>query len=248
MGMPRQRSLERMEANAVALRALVDARSPRIVRDAVVGSAVSGARRRYPLPSIGHRSGKLTVAGYVLGTRSGVGALIVKCDCGFPEYTVENQNFKNFKTTRCNRCAKLAASAHRYWVYSEAMPDDVHRTRLLNRLAAAIARCHSPTSKIFKHYGGRGITVYESWRNNRAEFLRYVQTLDGWDRPDLEMDRTDVNSGYQPGNIRFVSKSDNAKNKRRVEDLEARIAFLEAENERLRHRKRRSSTTVHSAD
>lgn len=224
--MPRGISVERMEANAAALRDLVNSGSPRVVRDAVVGSAFSGARRRNTIPDIGHSSGKLTVTGYISGVRKGISALIVKCACGFPEYTVDIHNYRNLKSSRCNICAKKAASKKRYWLYSAALPDDEHRTRLLNRLAAAITRCHSKTNRMYKHYGERGIKVHDEWRKDRAAFLKYVQTLTDWDVPEFEMDRIDVNGNYEPGNIRFVSRSDNLRNKRRVEDLEAEVACL----------------------
>jgi len=191
------------------------------------GRAISGSRRKYPLPSIGHRSGKLTITGYVRGKRLGVRALIVHCDCSKNEYTVDHHNFKNFKSTRCLVCAKKVASQKRYWAYAEAMPDDAHRTRLLNRLASAISRCHNWTNKQYEHYGERGISVYSLWREDRASFLKYVQTLSGWDIPEFEMDRVDVDGGYAPGNIRSVSKSANLYNKRKIADLEARIRHLE---------------------
>ena len=125
------------------------------------------------------------------------------------------------------------------------MPDDEHRMRLLNRLSAAISRCHTPTNRAYEHYGMRGIEVYEPWRKNKAEFLRYVQTLDGWDLPYLEMDRVDVDKGYLPGNIRFVSRSENMFNKRRVADLEQRIRELET---RLRHCKCGAAEALHCDD
>lgn len=225
--MPSRISEQRHQTNVEFVRHLDDTRSPSLVRDAMVGSAISGSRRRYPLPSIGHRSGKLTVTGYIAGSRGGVRALVVKCDCDPAEYRVDHQNFKDFKSTRCPVCAKKAASAKRYWVYSEAMADDGHRTRLLNRLAAAITRCHSSNNKAYKHYGERGVRVCDEWRNDRAEFLRYVQTLSGWDNPAFEMDRINVDGHYEPGNIRFVSRSHNLQNKRKIADLEARIRHLE---------------------
>ena len=225
--MPSRISEQRHQRNIESLRDLVNSRPSSVVRDKMVGSAISGSRRKYPLPVIGHSSGKLTVTGYIAGPRGGVTALVVRCDCNDVDYVVDQHNFKNFKSTRCPLCAKRAASAKRYWVYSEAMADDEHRRRLLNRLAAAITRCHSPSCKVYKHYGERGVCVYAGWRSNRAEFLRYVQTLDGWDNPAFEMDRIDVDGHYGPGNIRFVSRSDNLHNKRKVADLEARIRHLE---------------------
>ena len=225
--MPPRVTEQRHKTNIESVRRLVDTGSSRVVRDAVVGGAISGRRRKYPLPSIGHRSGKLTVTGYLAGSRNGVSALIIRCDCSASEYLVDHTNFKNFRSTRCPMCAKVAASAKRYWLYSEALADDQHRTRLLNRLAAAVTRCHSTTSKHYRHYGERGVRVYPEWRQDRSTFLRYVQTLDGWDQPDFEMDRINVDGNYEPGNIRFVSRSDNLRNKRKVADLEARIRHLE---------------------
>ena len=241
MGMPPRRDLQRLQANADALRALIDAGSPRVVRDNMAGGAVITRRRKYPVPSIGTRSGKITVTGYLCGERGGFNALIVQCDCGFPEYTVEGNNFRTLKSTRCNICAKTAAGQKRYWRYSEALPDDNHRTRLLNRLAAAITRCTTPTCRMYRHYGGRGIRVHQEWIDDRTAFLRYAQTLPGWDVPEYEMDRRDNNGHYEPGNIRFVSRSDNTKNKRKVSDLEEEIA-------RLRRDLRRAEESLHSLD
>lgn len=236
--MGKGRSVERIEANAEALRSLIDAGSPSLVRDNVAGSAMR--HRRKGCPSIGDRSGKLVVTGYIAGVQGGLTALIVTCDCGFPEYTVEAHNFKSFKTTRCNLCARKSSANTRklYWGYSDIVSNDEHRERLLNRLSSAIGRCHTPNNRHYPNYGGRGIQVCPEWRENRRAFLQHVIALDGWDIPALEMDRIDVNRGYEPGNIRFVSRRDNMLNKRRVQDLEARIAELE---ERLRHSEQRTA-------
>lgn len=239
--MPSRITEQRHQANIESLRDLVNTRSQSVVRDAVVGNAISGSRRKYPLPSIGYRSGKLTVTGYVQGARLGVKALVVRCDCNQAEYTVDQQNFKNFRSTRCPLCAKKATSTKRYWVYSEAMADDTHRTRLLNRLSAAITRCHSPNANKYASYGGRGIYVYEEWRTDRAKFLEYAQTLNGWDNPELEIDRIDNNKGYEPGNIRFATRSQNMLNKRRVEKLQQEINDL-------RSRLRRAEESLHDLD
>lgn len=236
--MPQRRSVERFEADVAALRALVDTGSPRVVRGPLGGGAVSGRRREHPLPSVGHRSGKIVVVGYLLGERGGVSALIVQCDCGRPEYTVDVFNFKAFRATRCNLCALQSTHTQRklYWSYAADMADDAHRQRLLNRLSSAIARCHNPRNAMFEHYGKRGIAVCQQWRDDRGAFLRYVQSISGWDNAALELDRIDVDCGYEPGNVRFVSRSENMLNRRHVADLEDRIRVLERENRELRAR------------
>lgn len=228
---------ERFERNVERLRTLVDAGSQNIVRDRMEGRAISAPRRKNPLPDIGHRSGKLTVTGYVAGPKRGVSELIVKCDCGRPEYTVAQNNFKHFKSTRCNPCA--LAKSHEtyrksYWVYADALADDAHRERLLNRLSAAISRCHKETNRAYSSYGGRGIFVCQQWRDDKREFLRHVQTLPGWDNPDFEMDRADNNKGYEPGNVRFVPRGENIKNRRKIPAMQARIQKLETEIANLR--------------
>jgi hypothetical protein len=80
--------------------------------------------------------------------------------------------------------------------------------------------------------------VCDEWRKDRAKFLQHVRTLPGWDNPSLEMDRIDVNLGYEYDNIRFVSRKENMLNKRRIQDLEREIADLKA---RLRHSELRAA-------
>lgn len=195
-----------------------------------------GPYKPFPFP-VGFKSGELTVIGWARqykpdGKSRGWGP-VVRCSCG-REGPVDRGNFARGASTRCDTCAKKAAAGKRYWKYEAALPDAAHRERLLNRLAAQITRCHSETSKHYKHYGGRGITVCDEWRADRAAFLRYAQTLPGWDDPALDIDRIDNDAGYGPGNIRFVSRAQNAANKRKVGDMQSRIAELEAEIARLR--------------
>jgi len=234
VGMPPRISYERFERNARDLRDLVNSGSPSVVRAEVDTSRSGGFDRVRPIPSIGCRVGKITVTGYVLGARGGLKALIVKCDCGFPEYTLDQHNFKEFKTTRCFKCARKAGATKRYWNYVSSMSDDDHRARLLNRLCAAITRCHVSSSKSYKSYGARGITVCDEWRSDKGEFLKYVQTLEGWDIPEYDMDRRDNSKGYEPRNIRFISRSDNNRNKRKVDDLEDEITRLRLELSRYK--------------
>jgi hypothetical protein len=160
---------------------------------------------------------------------------VCRCSCGW-EGHVYRQNLIRGMSTRCNQCAKIKTNQKRYWKYKHACDDDATRTRLLNRLAACISRCHNPNNKQFHHYGGRGITVYGDWREDRTAFLRHACTLRGHDDPSLEMDRIDVNKGYEPGNIRFVTRATNLRNKRSVRAMQERILELEAENADLRHR------------
>jgi hypothetical protein len=121
-----------------------------------------------------------------------------------------------------------------YWGYAAIVPNDEHRRRLLNRIASCIGRCTLPSNKQWHHYGGRGITVHPAWAWDRGEFLRYIITLPGWDDPGLELDRVENNKGYEPGNLRFISRRDNMLNRRKISHLQQRVQDLEAEVARLR--------------
>jgi hypothetical protein len=164
---------------------------------------------------------------------------LVQCSCGAEPHRVYDYNLRNGKSTRCNSCAKKKAGHWRksFYAYADIVPDAAHRRRLLNRISACITRCHNPNDAGYASYGGRGIHVFEDWRQGsegRRKFLGYLVTLTGWDIPKMDIDRIDVDQGYQPGNLRFISRRENCQNKRsmramqdRIVELEAHIRFLE---------------------
>lgn len=193
--------------------------------------------RKHPNPSVGDRFGELTVRGFVVGVRGGLLRVIVQCSCGAPRHEAGISNLRSGRSTRCMRCAAVASrdtrtsKEKRYLRYAGVLPDDKHRRRLLNRISAIMQRCHNPRSKNYAGYGGRGILVHAPWRaaDGRADFLRYLLTLDGWDNPHLELDRRDNNRGYEPGNLRFIERRKNARNKRTVASLQREIDSLRSD-------------------
>ena len=75
-------------------------------------------------------------------------------------------------------------------------------------------RCFIKTSKAYEFYGARGITLYEPWVHDFKAFYSYVVTLPGWDNPALSIDRRDNDGNYEPGNLRWATKSEQALNRR----------------------------------
>ena len=75
-----------------------------------------------------------------------------------------------------------------------------------------VQRCNNPNAKNYQNYGGRGIKMSDDWRKDFSEFEKYCMA-NGWEY-GLQVDRINNENGYFPGNIRFVSASENMRNKR----------------------------------
>ena len=208
-------------------RFVADLRPSSIVRKFVDNSGVCCKKRVAKIPDVGDRFGNITVTGYEVGPKGGIKKVMVKCNCGGLEYGVDFWNLRSGRSLSCQGCRiKTTVASVRSRGYADIIQDDDIRTRLLNRLSAAVSRCHNPKDANWHSYGGRGITVAKHWRENRRLFLEFVQHLDGWDNPDLEMDRINNNKGYEPFNIQFSSRKANAANKRKVKDMQKEIDDL----------------------
>ena len=87
--------------------------------------------------------------------------------------------------------------------------DNVRRLRRL--LAGARQRCENPNNLSYANYGGRGIRfgftgVYDA--------VLYCLTELGPIPTDRSVDRIDNEAGYEPGNIRWATPDEQARNKR----------------------------------
>lgn len=75
-----------------------------------------------------------------------------------------------------------------------------------------MGRCYNDRHPAFPNYGGRGIAVCERWH----VVANFVADMDGSFVPGTELDRRDNDREYSPENCRWVSKAENARNKRTV--------------------------------
>ena len=78
-------------------------------------------------------------------------------------------------------------------------------------------RCHNPKSDNYHLYGARGVRVCVPWRKSFMAFYEYMGR-----RPSSQhtLDRKNTNGNYEPGNVRWATKKQQARNRRTVASLE----------------------------
>lgn len=74
-----------------------------------------------------------------------------------------------------------------------------------------VDRCENTRRPYYKNYGGRGIRIWEGWRHDPAAFAAYIGPRPS---PAHTLDRIDVNGHYEPGNVRWATRSEQMRNTR----------------------------------
>lgn len=155
----------------------------------------------------GQRFTRLTVVEY-LGRDGHSSFWRCVCDCGVAiNVHASGLRSGNSKSCGCYRRDRMATLTLKHGERSRSGPtspeykawDSMHD------------RCYNPRNKDFQHYGGRGISVCDEWRSSFESFLLEIGR-----RPSKahSVDRIDTNSGYQPGNVRWATWGEQARNRR----------------------------------
>lgn len=75
------------------------------------------------------------------------------------------------------------------------------------------SRCHNPKSSYFARYGGRGIAVCDEWRDSFENFFAHVSKLPHFGEAGYSLDRINNDGDYEPGNVRFATVTEQARNR-----------------------------------
>lgn len=166
---------------------------------------------------IGRKFGQLTVLSIyrkVIGraVKRNARIAVCECDCGEVRES-EYCNLPTGNTKMCKRCSSIKKSNHkRVHGHSEG---SMGRTKIEGKMyytwCAMKRRCGNEGDKRFDDYGGRGIKVCARWADSYEAFLE-----DFGLPPTMkhQIDRIDNDGDYSNENCQWVTRKQNARNKR----------------------------------
>lgn len=93
-------------------------------------------------------------------------------------------------------------------------------------------RCFNPNATRFEGWGGKGITICPEWKYDFLTFYDWSQSNGYSD--ELTLDRINPDGNYEPSNCRWVTYTEQNKNKSCVPKYELDgIQFTQSDVERL---------------
>lgn len=128
------------------------------------------------------------------------------CDCG--SYTEVLGNTLQVGDTKSCGCYRNMPSSRFQKVHRV---HGVSNSKLYNVWWSMRDRCKNPTSKYWKYYGGRGISICKEWEDPRL-FVEWAVSS-GW-KEGLQIDRRDNDGNYETENCRWVTSEININNRR----------------------------------
>lgn len=129
------------------------------------------------------------------------------CKCG----SVKSISLSDIMSNRTKSCGCYSRIRAREKAIKRNTMHGMYGTPEYSAWMSMKKRCLNPQHHYFKHYGGRGITICESWIKS---FIRFFNDMGERPSPNHSLDRIDNNNGYCKDNCRWATKKQQGRNKR----------------------------------
>ena len=147
---------------------------------------------------IGQQFSRWTVTGRPYSDHNYILQVMARCKCGVQRRVpVRHLLIGHSKSCGCFRREQLTTHGQ-------------CRTPLYKAWDAMFQRCYNPKEKAYKWYGGRGITVCDTWKDFK---VFYVWAITNGYQENLTLDKIDNSKGYSPENCRWISSAQQSYNR-----------------------------------
>lgn len=148
---------------------------------------------------LNHRFGRLITIALAGRDKYNKKMVSAVCDCG----TVRDYIYNSLRIGHTQSCGCLPNNKPKHGHNTRAGKSPEYKV-----WDAMIQRCTNPNHNHYKHYGGRGISICDNWK----DFVKFFSDMGKKPFLKAQIDRIDNNGNYEPSNCRWTDHKTNARN------------------------------------